>query len=63
MTLMDEPSSVISTQYLFAAGFYAQGDAKEEAISNLIGSAQRRTGWPVACLKEELKSEWAKSFG
>jgi Fungal specific transcription factor domain len=61
MCIKDEPSSVSSTQCLFAAGLYTHDPRKREAIVKMIDEHQDRTGWPVSSLSDELKSEWAGS--
>jgi hypothetical protein len=63
MTITDEPSSISSTQCLFAAGLYThdKDPRKREAIVQLIDEHQLRTGWPVHSLTEELQAEWTLS--
>lgn len=56
-------ASVTSTQCLYAAGMYTHDATRREAIVELLGAHQARTGWPINCLKEELKREWAKDAG
>jgi hypothetical protein len=60
MTITDEPSTVSSTQCLFAAGLYTRDrdPRKREAIVRLIDTHQMRTGWPVHSLSEELQAHW-----
>jgi hypothetical protein len=60
MTITEEPSSVSSTQCLFAAGLYThdKDPRKREAIVQLIDAHQMRTGWPIHSLSEELQAEW-----
>jgi hypothetical protein len=60
MTIKDEPSSISSTQCLYAAGLYThdKDPRKREAIVKLIDAHQMRTGWPVTSLTEELQAEW-----
>jgi hypothetical protein len=59
-TVTDEPSTVTSTQCLFAAGLFTRDrdPRKREAIVKLIDEGQIRTGWPVNSLTEELQAEW-----
>ena len=60
VTITDEPSLIVSTQCLFAAGLYThdRDPRKREAIVKLIDDGQIRTGWPVNSLTEELQAEW-----
>jgi hypothetical protein len=63
MTITDEPSSISSTQCLYAAGLYThdKDPRKREAIVQLIDAHQMRTGWPVHSLTEELQAEWTSA--
>lgn len=60
ITITDEPSTIASTQCLFAAGLFThdRDPRKREAIVKLIDEGQIRTGWPVSSLTEELQAEW-----
>jgi len=60
VTITDEPSTITSTQCLFAAGLFThdRDPRKREAIVKLIDEGQIRTGWPVNSLTEELQAEW-----
>ncbi|KAJ9637825.1 hypothetical protein H2199_007319 [Coniosporium tulheliwenetii] len=53
-------ASITSTQCLYAAGMYTHDATRREAIVELLGAHQAKTGWPINCLKEELRREWAK---
>jgi hypothetical protein len=60
MLIVDEPSTITSTQCLYAAGLYThdKDPRKRDAIVKLIDEHQMRTGWPVQSLTEELQAEW-----
>ncbi|KAL4886965.1 fungal-specific transcription factor domain-containing protein [Aspergillus karnatakaensis] len=58
MTLKDDASSLISSQCLFIAGMFTQGNRSRECVLDLLESCRRRTGWPVHSFGDELKQLW-----
>ncbi|KAK7994118.1 hypothetical protein PG989_007499 [Apiospora arundinis] len=60
MELRDEGSQIMSAQCLFGAGLCVQEEDKRKAILSLIDACESRTGWPMAALRDDLISEWAR---
>lgn len=60
LELKDEGCQILSAQCLFGAGLCTQDEGKREFILELIRRCERRTGWPMASLIEDLRGEWAK---
>ncbi|OJJ79393.1 uncharacterized protein ASPGLDRAFT_52655 [Aspergillus glaucus CBS 516.65] len=54
-TLKDAASSLMSSQALFIAGTFTQGNHAREAILELLESCREQTSWPVKSLGVELQ--------
>ncbi|KAK8045955.1 hypothetical protein PG996_014019 [Apiospora saccharicola] len=60
MELRDEGSQIMSAQCLFGAGLCVQDEEKRKTILSLINACETRTGWPMAALRDDLITEWAR---
>lgn len=61
LKLDDDPSRLMSTQCLFAAGLYCTDSAKRACIAEMIRDHSSKTGWPSNTdLAEELHAEWLR---
>lgn len=58
--LKDEGCQILSAQCLFGAGLCTQEPVKREHIVSLIKTCEKRTGWPMATMTDDLRAEWAK---
>ncbi|KAL4922304.1 fungal-specific transcription factor domain-containing protein [Aspergillus aurantiobrunneus] len=58
MTLKDDASSLLSSQCLFIAGMFTQGNRSRECVLDLLESCRRLTGWPIHSFGNELKQLW-----
>lgn len=64
MKISDDPSRLMSTQCLYAAGLYCTDDGKRREIADLIEDHQNKIGWPSNTnLADELRAEWTKKPG
>ncbi|KAL2834822.1 hypothetical protein BJY01DRAFT_252799 [Aspergillus pseudoustus] len=61
MELTDPSCQIISAQCLFGAGLCVQDDARQETIVSFIRACEARTGWPMATMLEDLRTEWRKA--
>ncbi|KAL4757625.1 uncharacterized protein BDW70DRAFT_171160 [Aspergillus foveolatus] len=59
--LTDPSCQIISAQCLFGAGLCVQSAPQQEAIISLIQACERRTGWPMGTMQDDLRKEWAKA--
>ncbi|KAJ9133450.1 Zn(II)2Cys6 transcription factor [Pleurostoma richardsiae] len=58
--LEDEGSQIITVHCLYGAGLCVQERSKREAIMSLIEACERRTGWPMSSVRDDLRAEWQR---
>ena len=58
MALEDDSAQIMSSQCLYGAGICEYVEMRQQAILELIGRCERRSGWPTSHLKKGLQTHW-----